>query len=455
MKKIILCFVIFVLGTFAFAFTSSPFREPAPEWKMEQLNIAAQELLNTTKYTKKQLEDLDLISFHGHSNLAYDICDRVKSFTTDEEILKFVKVYQSVALTRMLVENGVIESIHQLPVESMGIFNHQAKLITHYKIDLPKDEKQKIEESIYNVLTDNPKNQEEQEITKEALEKEGITLENYKEYIEEIVSEATRSFRNVLPEEYANEKYTTYEQADFTAKEISREHWTILDIIATIALVEKYPLAAEKIFNDYFNKYGTRGLTSTIINYFVNIKDFDTAIRLCETALEIFENIEPDNTDSFANRVSMSEKFYSLEKYSGLMAACYAKAGNIDKAVEIINKLIDDLENDKENKKSYLSRSIPNQKIEYLINKILFYKYAGVEDKYKKEIDQIKNEIVIISSSEEENTRKYDLENLNYNIDLRDCMYSTIALNYTYYSKDSAEENVEITLTYMDHTIIM
>ena len=453
MKRIILCFVMLLLSCSLFA--ASAFREPAPEWEIEQLSTEVQELLNTTKYTKKQLEALDLISFHGYSNLAYDICNRVKSFTTDEEILKFVKVYQSVALTRILVENGVIESIHQLPVESMGIFNHQAKLITHYSVEMPEGEKQEIEKRIYNILTGNPVSLEKLEITKEALEKEGVTLENYKEYTKEILSESSKQFRNALPEEYANEKYTEYKQADFTAEQISQEHWTILDDVATIALIEKYPLAAERIFNDYFNKYGTRGMTATIINYFVNIEDFDTAIRLCETALGVVENIRPDNTDSLASRVDVLDKLYSLEKYNRLMAACYAKARNIDKALEIINYLIDDLENDKENKNSYLPRSIPNQKIEYLINKVLFYRYAGVEDKYKKEIDQIKNEIVNISSSEEETTRRYDLENLNHNIDLRESMYSKATLNYTYYSKDFADENIEITLTYMNYTIII
>jgi len=457
MKKIILCVVIFILAGFAYATTFSPFREFQYEWEIERLNTTAQELLNTTTYTKEKLEVLDLMSFYGYSNFAYDICDRVKSFTTNEEILKFVKVYQSVALTRILVENGVINSIHQIPVESMGIFNHQTKSITYYIIDMPKEEKEKItkeiEQNIYNLLTGvSLEDSEEQEMAKEMLTKEGVTLDNYKEYAEKTVSEFSKVFENTLPEEYANEKYTTRKRTDFTAEYISQNHWEILDKITTLALVEKYPLDATRIFNDYLNKYGIDKMgviANLIVYYFVNIKDFDTAIELCEIALNAADNIKSDNNGSLTNRENLAIKFNVSHDYNRLMAYTYAKAGNIDKALDIINYLMDDLEIDKENKKSYTPLSISDEKTFHLLDKILLYSYAEVENDYKKEIDQIKNEIIIIST-EEEASIKYNMEILNDNIEREKILHLMTTLYYTNYSPESSGENVDITLAYMN-----
>ena len=121
MKKIILCVVIFTLTSYVFA--DSLFKDDSSTYNTAKTCKEIENSINAKEFNENLLKNIDELSFYGYSNLAYDICDKIKSLNIDEDFLKKVKIHQSVAHVRILVENGVIESIHQIPEETMGIFS--------------------------------------------------------------------------------------------------------------------------------------------------------------------------------------------------------------------------------------------------------------------------------------------------------------------------------------------
>jgi len=400
MKKIILCFVMLLLSCSLFA--ESLFRVELNEYEVKDLNNKAQEILKTKEFKKEYFKTIDQLSFYGYSNFAYDICDKINSLTIDEEYLKFIKIHQSVALVRILVENGVIESINQIPEESVGVFNHKKDfLIKYYKKDLSDTEIQKM---------------------KELLEEKDISIEKF----EEIIKNAPL----------------------MTAEKLSFEHSKLLAQVATIALVDKYPIASEKLFNDYLIKYGLDILAEIIINYLVDINQCEKAILLSDIAIREAEKIDMSE---------QSRNLIAIHHYKILRAFAYAKRGNLDEALGTINAFIENIdEQDRKDTANFIDPDRMDRRIEYYINKTLFYKYAGAEDKYneeiektKKIIDSILKEHPIHSANNPDNPLKYFDDKLKEPHKIETIfMYSYPALSegdeaeYTFITLENFQRNI-------------
>ena len=88
------------------------------------------------------------------------------------------------------------------------------------------------------------------------------------------------------------------------------------------------------------------------------------------------------------------------------MSIAYAKWGNIEKALDIINTSLEDLEANKDNEDFYFLYTFNGKKLEYYANKLFLYKHSNTEDKYSKEIEQIKNEIIILGK--EDNNQPFE-----------------------------------------------
>jgi len=433
MKKIILCVVMLLLSCSLFA--TSAFRPDPNKYSIERINKEIEGNISEKKFNEELLDNIDELSFYGYSNFAYDICDRIKSLTIDEQYLKMVKIHQSVALVRILVENGVIETIYKIPEESLGIFNHKPNLFSYYIVDITEDIKARRKKEIYEILTadDHPE--------KISLEIEGINLENYETYIEETTEKTTskipassdtvlaENLNSELPDHYANHDYTMEKSAEISPEKLSINHSRLLAQAATIALAEKYPIATEKFFDDYFTKYEiSYPMTKIIINYLINKGEYDKAINLCE----FFINEIKDTPISLITKPK--------SKLEILIAIAYAKSGNIEPALQIIDNFLNNLSSE-----IFLIFE-EEQKINYYANKILMYKYAD-ENKYEKEIDDLKNEIII--TEKEKNNSYRTLETLNSELDTT--RRSSFNVEFSY-SRNIVREVIYITLTNMQRT---
>ena len=102
------------------------FKGIAGEKLTEKLNKDKIRLLQEVKFTEEDLKTVYDISWFGDSNTAYDICCRMRKVSTDKVFLEKVKFYQNIALIRILIENGSIISINQLPSKSMGFFDQSS-----------------------------------------------------------------------------------------------------------------------------------------------------------------------------------------------------------------------------------------------------------------------------------------------------------------------------------------
>jgi len=416
MKKVILCFVIFVVTVCVFA--DSPFRfEPS-----DYIN---------KDFAREHLDDIDELNFFGYSNLAYDLCDRIKTLNIDEKYLRLIKIHQSVALVRILVENGVIETIHQIPEESIGVFNHKAIYNTCYNIDLTEETQEKLKKSLYEYLTGNSN------LHKIQLEKEGITLDNYEDYAKKLIPERVETIRTMetlpddtadsvsflLPEEYKTKKYTITMEPDISPKDLSKKHSILLAQVATISLAEKYPLTTEKLFNDYIAKYGIDSMVKIMVNYFINNKEYEKAVNLCEIAIKL----NPDE--------ALYSNLYKPD-LTALIATAYAKSGQFEKAINTLDALLE-------------SNQISDvQKPAYYVNKILLYKFAAKEEEYKEEIENIKNEIIMLYKEKELYFFNFNLETLDYTTDSTGSDYITFYYSFSNYDVNEIE-NVWIDLACM------
>ena len=106
------------------------FKGIAGEKLTEKLNKDKIRLLQNVKFTEEDLKTVYDISWFGDSNTAYDICSRIRKLSVDEIFLEKVKFYQNITLIRILVENGSITSINQLPSKSMGFFDQNSTVET-------------------------------------------------------------------------------------------------------------------------------------------------------------------------------------------------------------------------------------------------------------------------------------------------------------------------------------
>ena len=445
MKKIILCFVILIIYGFAYG---SPFRMDFSQRRTDALKKNIEKLLIAKEFNVSDLRTINELSFMGYFDLAYDICDKIKSLTKDEEYLRLVKIHQSAALVRILVANGVIDSIHQIPEESMGVFNHKTTNVTYYFINIPKDIIEEAQKELYKILTTGTEEEKAQ------FEKMDVTLENYKDFVVKEGAKGKMDFRNKLPEEYANEEYTTEQKTDFNAAELSDNHRKVLEQVATIALMEKYPMAVDKIFNDYYMKHGIDTVTYIMIDYFINASEYEKAIALCEIAMKE------------ESLFTIEEKFKRLDTgidFRTLIAVAYAKSGDLETALKISNELMAYIDTNKDDPNHFLGYGYTNRKINCYMNKFLLYKHSGQEDKYKEDMDKLMNEIIILSQEE----RSYvDPNHVTAYMDISGGYpYSTL-FTYSYNFNHEAEDSdagyvsnsdtghVSITLAHMPENII-
>jgi len=191
------------------------------------------QLMVTNKYSEDDFRKIDNISLIGDFNGAYDICARARKINIDEKFLKELNVLQNVSLIRILVENGVIISINQIPEKSFNIFD---------------------------------------------IEKE---MENQKDYEERFrYVEATLGKENLTQEARQTaldiKNYMAYEKSPFQNEQ------AFLARIATYALVEKYPLNAEMLAVDYIKKFGYDQLTEIMVSYFIEKKTPIKALNLID-----------------------------------------------------------------------------------------------------------------------------------------------------------------------------
>ena len=121
-KFLLIIILIFLMNVSVFA----GFKGISGEKLTEKLGKDKIRLLQEVKFTEEDLKTVYDISWFGDSNTAYDICSRIRKVSVDEVFLEKVKFYQNITLIRILIENGSITSINQLPSKSMGFFDQNS-----------------------------------------------------------------------------------------------------------------------------------------------------------------------------------------------------------------------------------------------------------------------------------------------------------------------------------------
>lgn len=312
--------IIIVCTMFLSASVLAQLKEPASAEEYRTKIINSLE--NKENIHKIDIHLLNETIFAGESELVYDVCSQVKKYNIDEKYLKNLDVLKNTSLIKTLVKNGTITSIGQIPEKSFNIYDPEA-------------------ETVFN------KGQEEiLKASEEHLAKYPLEAQNIQTYNEHIYT--LRSSKSPF------QKYQSF-----------------LARMVTYELACTYPRNADKFTIDYINKFGYDQLSDVMVSYFIEIKAPDKAINVIDA---VISNLEKVNTH--ANRDN-------IKKYTKLRIFAVAAGGNLDSALEMINKLIDAEEIDRS---------------ELYSDKIQLYYLAGRAEENKDKIESIKNELTIISN---------------------------------------------------------
>jgi len=366
--KLKLLFII-ILVTFAVsAFAQFTYKN---ESHVKRCTDYKNQLMVANKCSKDDFRKIDSISFVRDFNGAYDICARARKINIDEKFLEELNILQNVSLIRILVENGVITSISQIPEKSLNLLD-----ITIEEKELAKNKKLPDElNADYYIAKNHPDYFKIQLVLNDTndyiasyvkidgnhlvdingnIAIENIPQENLK-YLKKIKN-SDNSRLEIIEESifHASRNMTTYERKI-----------ALMNRIATYALVEKYPLNAEIFAIDYIKKYGYDQLTSLMVSYFIEKKAPAKAINI----LDFIVNNTPDLPKGYMNDLDY------------LKALALAAGGDVENACSIMNKLTETQE-DKSNSFG---------------KELQIYYISGKEEQYKNRIELIKNELIIIS----------------------------------------------------------
>lgn len=296
--------LIFIVVGFGFAAT---FRPDPEKYGKETLLGYKTELMSKTKYEESDFFKVNTLSLYGEANAAFDIYSRMRKLSIDEDFIKKAKAYQNMALIRILVDNGTLTSISQLPIVAMEAYS-----------ELPVKEK---------------------------------ALAAYKGDKRDLYS-AERDFD---PGDYYDK--TEVVTVEIDPKEYYQNYVRLLDAVATYALIGKYPNMTQKYVNDYVVKHGVNVI---LLEYLIDNGEYDFAINLSgksdsskhfktltaiayakkgdmKKALEISDEISRSIGNGVPDeRVQAWINIIYLYKYSGTLSENKEKILNIENEIIMI-----------------------------------------------------------------------------------------------------------------------
>jgi len=295
-------------------------------------------LISATKYSKEDIKSVNELSFNENSLFAYEICGKIRTAIIDEAFLDNLSIYQNTALVRTLVENETITSINQIPFKSLNIFDYN-------------------EELAFSHMVQSVKNSPKKDNLPSSTKKDSIgTTDNALEY-DENGKLKTRIIVDIKP---VTEKDLYHMRSPY------ENSLSFFSRIATYALVEKYPLNAERLVYDYINKYGYDQLTYLFILYFIERKEYKKAADIIETIEHKFYEVLRDND------------IIELQKAKVML---HIAEEDIKNGEVIINNLYDTASED--------------DKIYILEFKLQMYYLFGLDKSYSEDTEKIKNELII------------------------------------------------------------
>lgn len=329
-------------------------------------------ILSDKTYYEDTISKINEISFNSRPDIAYDICTQARKVNIDEEFLKKLNIIQSVSLIRVLVSNETITSINQIPLKSLNIYDFEEEIEFQQLMQQNIDRlNQRYNESTYDdkkdevIIVPNEKNPDQTPDVLIVFKSEGESL-NYDSYQREMIL-----LQNAI---------TPYEKKR-----------SLLSRIATYALVEKYPLNAEKFTYDYINNFGYDQLSDIMVSYFINKGELNKSASLIDFIINNI-NSKPDKSKS------ESEKERNIKTLSALKALVYTKAGNLDIALKLVNDMYEKTDSNQSMEALSKQRSL-------LTLKLQLYSVSGKSDEYAEQIKKIENERITLDN---ENSNKID-----------------------------------------------
>ena len=148
-----------------------------------------------------------------------------------------------------------------------------------------------------------------------------------------------------------------------------QEYYSFIARIATYALIEKYPLNTETFTYNYINRFGYDQLTNIIIFYFIEKKDYQSALNLI---------------DFINNYFFLTNHSIKLD-FDVISAFVYTLSGNVDEAIKILSKLQEE----------------PTMKETALRQELQMLYIAGIDKTDPERFNKIKNELIIAYKSPE------------------------------------------------------
>ena len=306
-KFLFIILIIFLGGNFVFAFT---FHSNKKE-NINQEDIAAgNKLLSQVTYDEEtDISFLSELLRYGEEELVLKICNRIKKLSINKTLLKVISYYENVAFIKTLVKNGTLTSIEQIPIISMNAYS---------------------------------------ELSVKELAQVGYKG-NEKQFF---------MINSSVPDDFDEVKIETIE---VDPKEYYKNHVKSLELMATYALIEKYPAMTAKLILDYTIK---NGFNLNLVALLIDEGHFEAAIGIC--------NQFPDELNS-----------------KDALAVAYAKSGNLEKALEISTQIFESTTDS--NNYIYMF------KIQTLVKRAILYKHANSVNKNKDKILNIENEILTIA----------------------------------------------------------
>ena len=351
-KKAILLLVFIFVPTLCFA----QFKGIDNERYSELQN----KLLTEKIYSKEVFEQIDAFSFGSNPNGAYDICTRIRKFNVESDFLAELNIHQNVALVRVLVENEVIVSISKISEKSFAVYDYEEEL------EFQKEKQESIKR--INEILIEPVDNEDDSGMSEIIKRGGAMTFQEEDGTTSIIIVPKESI--LSPEErYQIEIKKMNELKSPYQKKIG-----LVARIATYALIDKYPLNAEKFTYDYLNSFGYDQLSDIMVSYFINKNETQKSIKLIDYIISKFGN----NLDK-----------RKLEDLFQKKAFACAIIGDLDTGIDIMNELIE-AESDLSNSKRF-----------NMFLKSKLYLIAGKEKENQDNIKIIENEINILDKERE------------------------------------------------------
>jgi len=232
LRKITLITLLIILNTtLVLGFHFKPL-EGENEYAKELISEALPKLLSATSYTEDDLIPTKGLILYGEEETAFNIFSRMKKFSVDKELLLNINYCQNIALVKILVKNGTLPSIDQLPIISMNAYS-----------ELPIKEPAQV---IYK--------EDKKYIT-------GINVDIYSG----IFADVTDTDEVKIEEVEVNPKDYYFGYVKF------------LEAVTTYTLIEKYPSMARKYVLDYTTKYG---FNPNFMQILIDVGDYKSAIDI-------------------------------------------------------------------------------------------------------------------------------------------------------------------------------